>query len=58
MRKRQFLALCYYVLSYIPFARTIVWQVCGSCCGLGQESSSAAGAGMSMSMGLGGSSLV
>lgn len=31
----QFLAAVYYILSYIPFARTLVWQWCGSCCGLG-----------------------
>lgn len=36
----QFLAMVYYILSYIPFARQIVWQMCGSCCGLGQAESS------------------
>lgn len=36
----QFLAAVYYILSYIPFARTLVWQICGSCFGLGQDSSS------------------
>jgi hypothetical protein len=35
----QFLSMIYYILSYIPFARTLVWQVCGSCLGLGEESS-------------------
>lgn len=36
----QFLSMVYWILSYIPFARTMVWQCCGSCFGLGQESSS------------------
>lgn len=36
----QFCSLVWYILSYIPFARTLVWQMCGSCFGLGQESSS------------------
>jgi len=35
----QFLSLCYYILSYIPFARQMVWQTCGSCLGLGQDGS-------------------
>lgn len=35
----QFMSLCYYVLSYIPFARQMVWQTCGSCLGLGHDGS-------------------
>ncbi len=46
----QFLSLVWYVLSYIPFARTMVWNLCGSCCGLGQESS-----GLPTALGGGGS---
>lgn len=49
----QFLSMVYYILSYIPFARTMVWQMCGSCFGLGQESS-----GLPTTIGGGGGSLV
>ncbi|TFJ85840.1 hypothetical protein NSK_002660 [Nannochloropsis salina CCMP1776] len=35
----QFLSLSYYILSYIPFARQMVWQTCGSCLGLGEAGS-------------------
>jgi len=31
----QFLALCWYTLSYIPFARQAVLSCLGSCCKMG-----------------------
>lgn len=49
----QFLSMVYYILSYIPFARQLVWSMCGSCFGLGQESS-----GLPTTIGGGGSSFV
>ncbi len=31
----QFLALCWYTLSYVPFARQAVMACLGSCCKMG-----------------------